>query len=274
MSGTTGKISVIRAPEVERHPRAEDVCDVHVRPALTGEAACHGPLEGLVAAEDSFGSANDVLLVSGAGLSNQPQPPDGIGLTYRERYEHQPALVASCLAGFLLVERDGHEGPQDQVLDVILTAAQQLSKAAGGCRHQDVVQFRVMATSDLLGGVEVAADDRQSAVPADRDVEAGPWRSLLEIVLAYGGPPLSGLMQGGGGPSELRQRAFGRLEAPTKVVLEQIAAGRHRRRGPGTGGRRGRIGARIEERTEQGHPRLAIGDGVVHLDVHGHPVAG
>jgi hypothetical protein len=59
------------------------------------------------------------------------------------------------------------------------SAAQQLVQAARDGRHQHIVDRRAVCSCDLPGPVDIAADDSEPAIGADRSIEAGPRCSLL-----------------------------------------------------------------------------------------------
>jgi hypothetical protein len=69
-----------------------------------------------------------------------------------------------------------------------------------------------------------------------------------------------------------RQRVLQPLGAPAQVVTEQLARRWGRCRRPRPCQRRGRIGGQVQQRTEGGHSRHAVGHGVVRPQEQAHPL--
>ena len=128
-----------------------------------------------------------------------------------------------------------------------------------------------MGVGDLLGKIQAAADQGQPAVGADRAVEAGAGRPLLGEELPPRRPGGPRAAQRAGRVGKARQRAIEPLNAPTHVVLQQLARGRGRCRRPRRRYRPGRVGGQVQQRAECSHPRDPVGDGVMQLHEQAHP---
>ena len=79
------------------------------------------------------------------------------------------------------MERDRHHHAQDQVLDVLAAAGQQLAQTpATAARTTSLTLLGLVGVGDLLGDLQAAADDGQPAFRYDRAVEAGAGSALGE----------------------------------------------------------------------------------------------
>ena len=127
---------------------------------------------------------------------------------------------------------------------------------------------------DLLGQVDVAADEGEVAAGADDAVQAcaGPWLGGKD--LADRRPPGHDVPRGGYGLGECRERAAEAVEVPPQAVGEQITCRWRGCRCPRLRWPSRRVWGRIQQRSKRGYPGDAVGDGVVHLDEHAHPVPG
>jgi hypothetical protein len=122
-----------------------------------------------------------MLPAGGAGLllpfrclcGNFLEPPDVVAVPDRKRHQHPGVDVAPCLSGLFLVERDRDEGAEDDILDGLAAASEQLCVTGSDRRHQDVVHRGAVSVGDVLGHVERAADDGEPAVRSDSAVDAG-----------------------------------------------------------------------------------------------------
>jgi hypothetical protein len=216
-----------------------------------------------------------VLALAPGGLGgDQPQPPDTVRLTDRQRHHHHPVPVAVRLPGLFLVERDRHRGPQHQPIDRLAATQQQGPQAAGEGDHEHVVDRGVMGVGDPLYQVEVAADEREAAVPADPPAQAGPRRPRLHEGLAHRRPAPPSQTDRGHGMGQLPDRTAQLQTASAQVIREQRTPGRHGRRRPRRRVRPRWIGDGINKRAEGGDPGDAVGDGVVDLHEQAHPPVG
>jgi hypothetical protein len=91
----------------------------------------------------------------------------------RKRHQHPGVDVAPRLSWLFLVERDRDEGAEDDTLDGLAAALEQVCVTGGDRRHQDVVHRGAVGVGDVLRHVERAADDREPAVRSDSAVDAG-----------------------------------------------------------------------------------------------------
>jgi hypothetical protein len=124
---------------------------------------------------------------------------------------------------------------------------------------------------DLLDLVDAAADEREVAIGTDRAVQAGGRRWVPGEQFTHRRPRGAYAPGRGHGPGERREHAAQVVDVQPQVVREQYTCRRHRRRCPRPSRFGGRVRNGIEERPDGGHPRDAVGDGVVHLDEHADP---
>jgi hypothetical protein len=198
-----------------------------------------------------------------SALSAAIKPPERIGFADGQGHDHPSVDVAACLTRLLLVKRYGHEGSQDEAADPLPTAPEQRAVTAGHSGQQHIVDRGAVGVRDLLGEIEIAADDRQPPIRADPTVEAGLRSATLAEKLTQRRPPLLHAPNRIDRLGEGRERVAGPLEPPAHVVRQQGPPGRHRCGGPRWCGRLSRFRHGVRERAEHCDAGNSVRDGVV-----------
>ena len=161
------------AGEVQRDRGAGDVGYVRVHEPLTGHESQKGTLQEH-GPEHVSGGWSALLLALGRLCGDRREPSDVVALADGKRHQHPRVDVALRLSRLFPVERDRNEGAEDDTLDGLAAASEQVCVTCGDRRHQDVVHGGAVGVGDVLRHVERAANDREPAVRSDSAVDAGP----------------------------------------------------------------------------------------------------
>jgi hypothetical protein len=141
--------------------------------------------------------------------------------------------------------------------------ASKLGQTTGHRGQHHVVDLGVVAVGDLPGELQAAADDGQPAAGADRAVEAGAGGTPGEELAPDRERPRLPPAAGPGRVGEARAPVTDALEAPRQGVAEQLACGGDRGRCPRRRCGGGRVGVKVKEGAEGGHPGNTVGQGVM-----------
>lgn len=212
-----------------------------------------------------------------AGLPRVGLPGDLIesasGLDGPERKwdDHLADQIAGAGAGAVPAQRDGDIDRDREMVGGFPTGVQQPTQAARGHRQEHVVHCCLMVVRDPGDLFEGAADESESAVRPDEEIQAGLRPGLLDEDLPDGRPPGPYSPDGPRRVGDDSGRASQAGQAPADVVSEQLKARRPRCGGPGWRGRAGHVGGRSQQRSQGRHDGDAVGDDVVQPDEHADP---